>query len=87
MGVGAVPIIAPIGHPLQEGLVMVRDTALPAFIIVSINDIARRAYEMYLERGRIDGFDREDWHRAERELKAPARYSSLSDRYRATNQA
>ena len=43
----------------------------PAFVIVSASDIARRAYEIYVERGRADGFDREDWLRAERELKAP----------------
>jgi hypothetical protein len=48
---------------------------LPALIIVSVDDIARRAFEMYLERGRADGFDREDWRRAESELKAPAHYS------------
>jgi hypothetical protein len=49
---------------------MVGDTTRPAFIIVSANGIGRRAYEMYVERGRVDGFDREDWHRAERELRA-----------------
>jgi hypothetical protein len=54
---------------------MVRDTALPAFIMVSVEDIAKRAYEMYLDRGRADGFDREDWRRAEGELKSPARCS------------
>jgi hypothetical protein len=31
-------------------------------------DIARRAHELYVERGRADGFDREDWLCAEREL-------------------
>ncbi len=41
----------------------------PAFIILSSADIAERAYQLYLERGRVDGFDREDWLRAERELK------------------
>jgi Protein of unknown function (DUF2934) len=54
---------------------MVRNRTLPAFIIVSVNDIAKRAYEMYVDRGRTDGFDREDWRRAESELKAPAHKS------------
>ncbi len=31
-------------------------------------DIAKRAYDKYLERGCIDGFDREDWVAAEHEL-------------------
>jgi hypothetical protein len=31
-------------------------------------EIARRAYSRYCERGRIDGFDVEDWLAAEQEL-------------------
>ena len=50
---------------------MVNETVSPAFIIVSADDIAERAYEIYVDRGYADGFDREDWLRAERELKAP----------------
>ena len=30
--------------------------------------IRRRAYELYEERGRQDGFEQEDWVRAEREM-------------------
>jgi len=55
----------------QEVFVMVDDVLSPAFIIVSANDIAERAYEIYADRGYADGFDREDWLRAERELKTP----------------
>lgn len=32
-------------------------------------DIERRAYEIYLERGGIEGCEMEDWLQAERELK------------------
>jgi hypothetical protein len=32
-------------------------------------DVARRAYELYLSRGCEDGHDREDWLRAEAELR------------------
>ena len=32
-------------------------------------DVARRAYELYELRGRIDGFDADDWRQAERELR------------------
>jgi hypothetical protein len=45
-------------------------TGLPAFIVLSPEDIAARAYEMYLKRGASDGFDADDWFRAERELRA-----------------
>lgn len=33
------------------------------------DDIARRAYQLYEERGREHGGDREDWFQAERELR------------------
>lgn len=49
---------------------MLRNTASPALIVVSAGAIAERAYQMYVERGRADGFDRDDWLRAERELNA-----------------
>ena len=51
-------------------------------------DIARRAYEKYEARGRVDGFDEQDWTAASRELVAetfghlsspsicPSRYAS-----------
>ena len=48
---------------------MISDWEPPAFIVVSAGDIAERAYAFYIERGRADGFDRDDWLRAERELK------------------
>jgi hypothetical protein len=34
------------------------------------DDIAERACAMYFKRAYADGFDRDDWLRAERELKA-----------------
>jgi len=45
-------------------------TSSPAFIILSPDDITVRAYQLYLERGRVDGFADDDWLRAEQELKA-----------------
>jgi hypothetical protein len=65
----------PVAHSderYQEIFVMVKNTALRASTRVSVEDTAKRAYEMYLERGRADGFDREDWLQAERELNAPS---------------
>jgi hypothetical protein len=44
--------------------------SLPAFIVLSHNDITNRAYQLYLERGQADGFANDDWFRAEQELKA-----------------
>jgi hypothetical protein len=50
---------------------MIDHTFLPAFVIVSNKDIAQRAHQIYVDRGYADGSDREDWLRAERELKDP----------------
>jgi Protein of unknown function (DUF2934) len=58
-------------RPCAERWFMVRDTFSPAFVIVSAKDIAQRAYEIYVDRGYADGFDRQDWLRAEHELKNP----------------
>jgi len=35
----------------------------------AVEEIRARAYEVYVERGRIDGFQLEDWLQAEEELK------------------
>jgi hypothetical protein len=35
---------------------------------LSYDEVARRAYEIYVARGRGEGSDLEDWLRAEREL-------------------
>jgi len=40
--------------------------------IPSSTDIARRAFEIYCERGCRDGYDMQDWLQAERELSATA---------------
>ena len=37
-------------------------------VTVTEDEIAHRAYELYLSRGREDGGDLDDWLRAEREL-------------------
>ena len=37
--------------------------------LVTEEDIARRAYEIYLERGCLAGHELEDWAQAEKELK------------------
>jgi hypothetical protein len=47
-----------------------QQTRLPAFILLSKERIAARAYELYLKRGAADGFDRDDWFRAQQELRA-----------------
>jgi DUF2934 family protein len=40
---------------------------------ITDTEIAHRAYDLYLARGREDGHDVEDWLQAERELNASSR--------------
>jgi hypothetical protein len=40
---------------------------------VTDEDVARRAYGLYIERGGGDGHDVEDWTQAERELRGDSR--------------
>ena len=50
-------------------VVTAADRAVKSAPTITENDIARRAYDLYLARGREDGHDVEDWLAAERELK------------------
>ena len=38
----------------------------------TLEEIQGRAYEIYVQRGRIDGFDLADWFQAEKELNGVA---------------
>ena len=51
-------------------------TALAIAAGVSESDIARRAFELYCDRGREDGHDVDDWLNAERELRDVSRSSA-----------
>ena len=59
--------------PPEAGQTAQRDGATPA-APPAYDDIARRAYELYQQRGAADGQEVDDWLRAEAELKdAPSR--------------
>jgi len=55
---------------------MTKNTTLQAVDSRLADNIAERAYSLYIERGRIDGFDLDDWLRAERELRSSPRRAS-----------
>jgi hypothetical protein len=52
------------------GLESASRTPNASFGAVTDDDIARRAFELYRERGGQDGHDADDWLEAERELRA-----------------
>ena len=51
-------------------------TAVPLVSEISQGDIARRAFDLYVDRGRHDGHDVDDWLDAERELRDAATSSA-----------
>jgi hypothetical protein len=53
-------LAVPDGRPM--------DRAVPPYE-PTLEEIRARAYEAYVQRGRIDGFDLENWLQAENELR------------------
>jgi putative NADPH-quinone reductase len=49
-----------------------------SLVEVTERDIARRAFELYCQRGRQHGQDADDWLQAERELRDPVRVTASS---------
>lgn len=47
---------------------------------ISTEDIANRAYQLYVQRGRQPGTDVEDWVRAEKELSSEAGSRTVKSR-------
>jgi len=43
-------------------------TTSPSMSAPTHDEIAKRSYELYLERGAVDGYASDDWARAEAEL-------------------
>jgi hypothetical protein len=56
----------------------------PAFIVLSHADIAARAYERYVQRGRLEGFASDDWLGAEKELRASGQAAARSEEVTGT---
>ena len=53
---------------------------------VNHREIMRRAYEIYLERGGLPGYELEDWLQAESELESAARFTrDLQQRHRSNS--
>ena len=51
-------------------------TTMAIALGVPEGDIARRAFELYCDRGREDGHDVDDWLNAERELRDASKSSA-----------
>ena len=56
--------------PTQETPIRPQDSTVTPLYPEMEEQIRRRAYELYEERGRHPGFHEEDWKRAEEEVRA-----------------
>lgn len=54
--------------PIREGNLSATDNGASQFDPKIEEEIRLRAYELYLERGGLHGFDQEDWRQAEEEI-------------------
>lgn len=57
---------------LRKSVVPVANTSQPGSSAGLEEKIRQRAYELYEQRGFADGFDRDDWFRAENEIRGNA---------------
>ena len=57
-----------------------KKTAVKTPSVPTQEQIAKRAYEIYLERGCTPGDPMQDWLRAEQELSAPAKKSRTNSK-------
>src|SRR6201984_1128045 len=53
-------------------------------LVLTHNEIARRAYEIYLERGAIAGNHEAHWSLAEQELKARLQFEELLRKFKSS---
>ena len=58
------------GALVQEGSKTTENGESAASATLVLEEIRIRAYELFEQRGRLDGFDQEDWARAEAEVLA-----------------
>ena len=47
--------------------------------VISSDDIRQRAYELYEQRGRLDGFHEQDWHEAEAQIRSAHRNGNKAE--------
>src|SRR5436305_916163 len=60
------PNLSVLKHPPHSSIQPSTTTVHPSME----EEIRRRAYELYEERGRLHGFEQEDWARAEAEIRS-----------------
>ena len=54
---------------VQTTVTTARNPVIEGNATINIDEVRQRAFELYEQRGRLDGYEAEDWFRAEQELR------------------
>lgn len=73
----AVPGSAEPVSTAQATVATARNAVIEGNASIDLDAVRRRAYELYEQRGRLDGYHEQDWYTAEQELRG--RKQSRSD--------
>jgi hypothetical protein len=69
----------------QATIATARNAVIEGNATIDADAVRRRAYELYEERGRLDGYHEQDWYSAEQELSGRKPQSQNSARTRGRN--
>jgi Protein of unknown function (DUF2934) len=64
----------------QRKAKMIKLVVAEDHLVITRDDVARRAYELFLARGQGEGHEVEDWLEAERQLEAESMAPSIENR-------
>ncbi len=54
----------------ESTLTTARNATIQGNAVISADEVRQRAYELYEQRGRLEGFHEQDWHEAESQLRS-----------------
>jgi hypothetical protein len=63
----------------QATVATARNAVIEGNATIDLDEVRRRAYELYEERGRLDGYHEHDWFTAEQEMRGRKQSRSQSD--------
>ena len=65
----AVPLTEEPVSTAQATVATARNAVIEGNATIDLDAVRRRAYELYEQRGRLDGYHEQDWYTAEQELR------------------
>jgi hypothetical protein len=67
--IAQVPVTSESVSTAQPTAATARNAVIEGNATIDLDHVRRRAFELYEQRGRVDGYEAEDWLRAEQELR------------------